>query len=346
MIRYGIVGCGHIARKHVEAITATEGAFLTAVCDQDKTRLSRWSRDGVKGYTDLGMMLREATVDVICICTPSGTHKEMTIQAAQAGKHIIVEKPMALTIADADKMIEVCKNQGVLLSVVHPNRFRPAMEALRHRVVEGAFGTFSHANATVRWNRDQDYFDQAPWRGTRAMDGGVLMNQAIHNLDLLLWMMGDVEEVSAYQATRLREIEVEDVMVSILRFKSGALGVIEAAVTLYPRNLEESLSLFGETGTAVVGGPTANWIKTWQFADLTPEEATEIVQQVGENPYGKPGHQCLIEDMTDAIQRGRQPLITGADGRRVLALVNACQRAALTGQRIRLDELTTGGISG
>ncbi|SFS33925.1 Gfo/Idh/MocA family protein [Marininema halotolerans] len=343
MIRYGIVGCGHIAKKHVEAIQATVDAELIAICDRDNNRLSRWLADGVRGYTDVETMLQESPVDVVCICTPSGTHAALTIQVAQAGRHVIVEKPMALSLADADRMIDVCREQGVNLAVVHPNRFRPAMEVLKKRVNEGAFGTFSHANATVRWNRDQAYFDQDPWRGTKEMDGGVLMNQAIHNLDLLIWMMGEVEEVSSYQATRLRDIEVEDVMVSVLRFRSGALGVIEAAVTLYPKNLEETLSLFGETGTAVVGGPTANWIQSWQFADLSQEEATETIQQITKNPYGKPGHQCLIEDMTTAIKMGRPPMITGEDGRRVLALVNACQQAAATGQPVRLDE-SIGGI--
>lgn len=339
VIRYGIIGCGHIAQKHVEAIQAVEGAHLAAVCDQDPARLKLFTGGEVDGYTDVGAILARPDLDVVNICTPSGLHGELTVQAAKAGKHVVVEKPMALTLEDADRMIRACQENGVFLCVVHPNRYRPAMVRLKEQVESGAFGTFSHANATLRWNRNQEYYDQAPWRGTRSMDGGVLMNQAIHNLDLLLWMMGEVEEVASYQATRLREIETEDTSVSILKFKNGALGVVEAAVTLYPRNLEESLSLFGEKGTAKVGGPTANWIQTWEFSDLPERKAQAVIQQVEKDPYGIPGHQCLIEDMTAAVRDGRQPLVTGKEGRRALSLVIACRQAAETGRPVQMEEI-------
>ncbi|GGE05027.1 oxidoreductase [Marinithermofilum abyssi] len=339
MIRYGIVGCGHIAKKHVDAIAAVKGAELTAVCDKDPDRLEPFLQEGVEGYTDLADMLQSDRLDVVNICTPSGLHPALTIQAAEAGKHVVVEKPMALTLEDADRMIEACEKNGVLLTVVHPNRFRPAMKELRRKMEEGAFGKLSHANATVRWNRNQEYYDQAPWRGTRALDGGVLMNQAIHNLDLLLWMMGEVEEVSSYHATRLRNIESEDTSVSVLRFKNGALGVIEAAVTIYPRNLEESLSVFGESGTAVIGGRTANWIKTWNFEGVSEEETEKTVQRIEEDPFGVPGHQCIIQDMTEAVKEGRQPVVSGEDGRRALALVIACQTAAETGKAVKMSDL-------
>src|SRR5690606_1284493 len=238
------------------------------------------------------------------------------------------EKPMALTMAEADRMIQACADNGVKLSVVHPNRFRPAIRELKKRLERGAFGKISHANATLRWNRNQSYYDQAPWRGTQAMDGGVLMNQAIHNLDLLLWTAGDVEEVASYQATRLRNIEAEDTSVSIVKFKNGALGVIEAAVTLYPRNLEESLSLFGETGRAVIGWLTANGIKPWKLADLAAEEDEELLQQVEADPFGLPGRQGSIQDMTAALRTRGEPMVTGEEGRRALGLVVACQTAA------------------
>jgi UDP-N-acetyl-2-amino-2-deoxyglucuronate dehydrogenase len=203
---------------------------------------------------------------------------------------------------------------------------------LRQRLETGSFGKIGHANATVRWNRNQAYYDQAPWRGTKAMDGGVLMNQAIHNIDLLLWMMGEVDEVSSYHATRIRNMEAEDTSVSIIRFQSGALGVLEAAVTIYPKNLEESLSIFGETGTAVIGGRTANWIKTWNFSDLSDEEALETIKRVEADPFGIPGHQCIIQDMTEAIKEDRNPVVSGKEGREALSLVIACQLAAETGK--------------
>jgi predicted dehydrogenase len=171
------------------------------------------------------------------------------------------------------------------------------------------------------------------------MDGGVLMNQAIHNMDLLLWMMGDVEEVSSYHATRVRDIEAEDTSVSVMRFKNGALGVLEAAVTIYPKNLEESLSIFGEKGTAIVGGPTANWIKQWKFEGISDEEAQNTVQRVEQDPFGIPGHQCIVQDMTDAIKEDRDPVVSGEEGRKVLSLVIACQQSAETGQPVRMASL-------
>ena len=185
---------------------------------------------------------------MVSICTPSGIHAPLTIQVAEAKKHVIVEKPMALTLEDADRMIDACEKNGVKMAVVHPDRFRPAVVELKKQLDNGAFGKIGHANATVRWNRNQAYYDQAPWRGTKAMDGGVLMNQAIHDMDLLLWMMGDIEEISSYHATRIRDIEAEDTSVSVIGFKNGSLGVLEAAVTIYPKNLEESLSIFGGKG--------------------------------------------------------------------------------------------------
>lgn len=339
MLRFAIVGCGHISKKHAAGIEVVENAELVAVCDTDQQRMDAFLRDGVKGYTRYQELLADPKVDVVNICLPTGLHADFTIQAAEAGKHVIVEKPMALSLDDADRMIEACQKNGVKLAVVHPNRFRPAVLKLRERLEAGAFGKLGHANATVRWNRNDAYFAQAPWRGTKSMDGGVLMNQAIHNMDLLLWMMGDVEEVTTYHATRIRKIETEDTSVSVLRFKNGALGVLEAAITLYPKNLEETLSIFGETGTAVIGGPTANWIKTWRFADLTDEEAERDIQEVEKDPYGLPGHQWIIQDMVDAVVEGREPIVSGKEGRHVLQLVLACQQSAEKQKPIRLDSL-------
>lgn len=339
MLRYAIVGCGHIAKKHVAGIEAVDQAKLVAVCDTDEQRMAEFIEWGAKTYTSYQALLADKEIDVISICLPTGLHADFTIQAAEAGKHVIVEKPMALNLQDADRMIRACQENDVKLAVVHPNRFRPAVMALRERIESGAFGKIGHANATVRWNRNDAYFAQAPWRGTKAMDGGVLMNQAIHNMDLLLWMMGDAEEVTTYAATRLREIETEDTSVSVIRFKNGALGVLEAAVTLYPKNLEESLSIFGETGTAVIGGPTANWIKTWKFADLPAEQTEQLIQRVAEEPFGVPGHECIIQDMTEAVLNQREPIVSGEAGRHVLKLVLACQESAETKRPVQLDSL-------
>ncbi|MCS1352255.1 Gfo/Idh/MocA family protein [Mechercharimyces sp. CAU 1602] len=338
MIRYGIVGCGHIASAHIQAITKAKGAVLTALCDRDPKRLAVYKDEGVALYTDFEEMVRTAPVDVINICTPSGLHAEQTVIAAEAGKHVIVEKPMALTLADADRMISICKQKEVKLAVVHPHRFRPAMVVLKQMIERGGFGSLSHVNATLRWNRNQDYYDQAQWRGTKELDGGVLMNQAIHNIDLLLWLVGDVEEVSSFQATQVRDIEAEDTAVSILRFQNGVLGIVEAAVTVYPRNLEESIHLFGSDGTAQVGGPTAHYLHTWQFCNIPESEQQSLLDQVQVDPYGKPGHLHIIEDMTAAIRDHRSPLISGEEGRKALQLIVACYQSHAQKQTIRLSK--------
>lgn len=337
MIQFAIVGCGHIAKKHVEAIKNTPGAELVAVCDTNPQRLQEYITEyGVKGYTDLGELLKDDSIDVVNICTPSGYHAPLAVQAANGGKHVIVEKPIALTLEDADAIIEACQRNGVKLSVVHPNRFRPAIKVLKQAMEEGRFGKLSHANATVRWNRNEDYYKQAPWRGTKALDGGVLMNQAIHNIDLLLWMMGDAEEVSSFSATRLRNIEAEDVSVGILRFKNGALGVVEAAVTIYPRNLEETLSIFGESGTVKIGGVTANRIETWKMESYSDDKIADLIATIEQDPMGKPGHQCIIEDMVEAIKEDRDPVVTGEDGKKALNVILALYQSAEENRPVKL----------
>ncbi|MDP4164962.1 MAG: Gfo/Idh/MocA family oxidoreductase, partial [Bacillota bacterium] len=272
MINFALVGMGHIAKKHMEAIERSEGAQLLAICDTNPARLEMES-DNVKKYTDLVNMLEEnPEIDVVSICVPSGLHARLTKIVAEHKRHIIVEKPMSLKLQDAVDMVRYAEENGVKLAVVHPNRFRPAIQKLREKMDAGSFGKLSHANATVRWNRNQAYYDQAEWRGTKEFDGGVLMNQAIHDLDLMLWLMGPVVSVQAMAATRLRKIETEDVAAAVVQFENGALGVIEAATTVYPKNLEESLAIFGETGSAKISGQNANYIETWDFEDVSAEE--------------------------------------------------------------------------
>lgn len=338
-MNFAIVGCGHIAKKHAEAIEHIEGANLVAVCDKVPQAMDEYVKKyGAKPYENLTDMLNDPSIDVVNICTPSGLHALIAVEVAKAKKHVIVEKPIALTLEDADLIINTCKENNVKLAVVHPNRFRPVVQELKKLMDEGRFGKLSHANATVRWNRNQAYYDQAPWRGTKALDGGVLMNQAIHNLDLLIWLMGDVEEVYSMSATRLRNIEAEDVSTGVVRFKNGALGVVEAATTIYPKNLEESLSIFGETGTAIIGGTTATQFNHLVIESLNDEETNAIIEKVKANPLGKPGHQCIIEDMILAIQEDREPIVNGEDGKRALQLVLAFYESAEKKQRVIIDE--------
>ncbi|MEH7124295.1 Gfo/Idh/MocA family oxidoreductase [Bacillus sp. JJ1503] len=336
MINFAIVGMGHIANKHIEAIEKAENANLFAICDTNPARLEM-DNPNVKKYTDLQKMLEEnPEIHVVNICVPSGLHARLTKIVAENGRHIIVEKPMSLKLQDAEDMIQYANDHGVKLAVVHPNRFRPAIQKLREQMDAGAFGKLSHANATVRWNRNQAYYDQAEWRGTKEFDGGVLMNQAIHDLDLMLWLMGPVESVQAMAATRLRKIETEDVAAAVVQFKNGALGVIEAATTIYPKNLEESLAIFGETASVKISGRNANFIETWDIEGVSEEDADKIKNEIKADPFGKPGHQCIIEDMVLAVQENRNPIVTGEDGLAPVKLILAILESAETGKKVVL----------
>ncbi|MBM4760892.1 Gfo/Idh/MocA family oxidoreductase [Bacillus sp. B15-48] len=336
MLNFAIVGCGHIAKKHAEAIQKADGANLIAVCDSDPSKMEEFiSLYGIKGYVLLEDLLNNSDVDVVNICTPSGFHASIAVKVAEAKKHIVVEKPIAMTLEDTDAIIDACRNNNVKLSVVHPNRFRPVMIKLKEVMENEALGKISHANATVRWNRNQQYYNQAGWRGTKEFDGGVLMNQAIHNLDLILWLMGDIDEVYSMEATRLRNIESEDVSTGVIRFKNGALGVVEAATTIYPSNLEETISVFGETGSIKIGGKTASLIEYWNLKNMSETETDDIIENVKIDPIGKPGHQCIIEDMVGAVTEDREPIVTGLDGRKALELVLAFYESAKTNKPVK-----------
>jgi len=323
MIRFAIVGWGHVARKHKEAIERIEGAQMVAACDVNPDRLLELSSlPGIRCFTNMSVMLEAMPdIDAVSICTPSGLHAELAIAAARAGKHVLIEKPIAMTLEQTDAIIKEAAVRQVKVGVVHPNRFRPAIRTLKHAIEQGVFGKISHVNATVRWHRGQAYYDQAPWRGTKAMDGGVLMNQAIHSLDLMQWLAGPVVEVKPMVSTRIRRMETEDVAVAALRFADGALGIVEAAITIYDKNLEESISIFGEHGCAIIGGPTANWIKHWNCASQSQEEIKLLINEVEQDPYGLPGHQMIIQDMVCAILEDREPIVTAQDGRDALKLV-------------------------
>ncbi len=329
-LNFGIIGCGRIAYKHAEAIKKNEKANLLYVCDIIEERAVDYkNKYGAERYfTDYHEMLEMPDLDVVNICTPSGMHAEMGIAAAKAGKHVIVEKPMALSSIDADALINACDENRVKLAVCFQNRFNPPVQKLRRALEEGRFGKLTHASAVVRWFRPQDYYDQASWRGTWAMDGGCLMNQSIHNIDLLQWMMGPVESVFGYTANNFRKIEAEDVGVAVLKFKNGALGVIEASTTIYPENLEETLAIFGEKGTVMLGGIAVNKIETWKFAD-SQDENLEMEQQDVPNVYGF-GHDALIEDFIRAVIEDRRPYIDGREGIKSLRIVLGIYHSAVS----------------
>lgn len=335
-MKFAIIGCGFIAKKHVEAIQNIEQAQLVAVCDQVPELMEIYSeRYGANAYTDLNQMLIEEEIDIVCICTPSGSHATIAEQVAAHKKHIIIEKPIAMTLEETDRILSATEQNGAKLAVVHPNRFRPVARKLKELLDEDKLGKISHALCIVNWNRGQEYYDQAPWRGTKAYDGGVLMNQAIHNLDLLLWYLGEPAEVFSMEATRLRDIEAEDVSTGVIRFESGVLATVQASTTVYPKNYEESITLFGEKGTVKIGGANALYFETLTIQDVDENIIEKTMNEVKENPLGRPGHEEIIEDMMKAIQENREPAVAGVDGRNAVELVLAFYKSAERNESIK-----------
>jgi len=276
-------------------------------------------------------------IDVVNILTPSGDHAAHTVALAQYKKHIVVEKPMALTIDDADRMIEACDRAGIQLFVVKQNRYNYPVQKLRAALDEDRFGKLVLGTVRVRWCRDQKYYDQDPWRGTWRYDGGVLANQASHHVDLLEWMMGDVESVFAKSATQLVQIETEDTAVVVLKFRNGALGVIEATTATRPKDLEGSISILGERGTVEIGGFAVNEMKVWNFTDDRPEDA-EVVSRYRQNPpdvYGF-GHVEYLKNVINSIRNNTRALVDGLEGRRSLELITAIYESIETGREVFL----------
>jgi predicted dehydrogenase len=315
-----------------------KGATLAAVCDLVPDRANALSaKYGVPAFTDMHAMMGATALDAVAILTESGSHAEHTLELAPYGKHIIVEKPMALTLDDADAMIRACDRYGAKLFVVKQNRFNVPVVKTRQALEAGRFGKLILGTVRVRWCRRQEYYDQAPWRGTWALDGGVLTNQASHHVDLLEWMMGSVESVHALSSTALADIEAEDTAVAVLRFKNGALGVIEATTATRPADIEGSLSLLGSNGTAVIGGFAVNQLHTWKFETSLPGD-DEVLSKYSVNPpsvYGF-GHQAYYEHVIDCITNGSPALVDGLEGRRSLELITALYESVETGLPVKL----------
>lgn len=321
-MNFAIVGCGFIAKKHADAIKNIKGAKLIAVCDKvSELMLPYVEEHRAEAYEDFEKMLQNPNIDIVNICTPSGSHVVLAELAAKYKKHIIVEKPIAMTLEETERIISSAKDNNVKLAVVHPNRFRPVALKLKEILDSGKLGKISHALCIVNWNRGQQYYDQAPWRGTKAFDGGVLMNQAIHNLDLLLWYLGKPIEVVSMDATRFRNIEAEDVSTGIIRFETGVLATVQAATTVYPRNYEESITIFGEKGTVKIGGTNALYFKDLIVEGISDTEVLEIKESIEKDPWGITGHQNILADMMEAIRMNKKPAVTGEDGKAALSIV-------------------------
>lgn len=339
MMRFAIVGCGRIVKKHLEALQEIQNAKLVAVCDVLEAQAKKVGEScNIPYYTNYDEMLTQEDVDVVTILTPSGMHAKHTIDIVNKyKKHIVVEKPMALRLEDADRMIEACDQNGVRLFVVKQNRYNLPVQKLREALEAGRFGKLVMGTVRVRWCRTQEYYDQESWRGTWSLDGGVMTNQASHHIDLLEWMMGEVEEVYAKTATQLVNIETEDTGVAVLKFTNGALGIIEATTATRPKDLEGSISILGENGSVEIAGFAVNEMKVWQFKDMH-EEDRNIVQTLNEQPpnvYGF-GHKRFLEHVIDCIENNKKALVDGLIGRKSLELINAIYESAETGLPVKM----------
>lgn len=340
-LRFALQGCGRISSKHAQALSGNvTGAELVAVCDINSDKARRMGEQyrvpWFCGVDDMIGAMGDG-IDVINILTPSGLHAQHTLQAARCGKHVVVEKPMALTLNDADKMIRTCDEYGVKLFVVKQNRYNYPIQKLREAIEEGRFGKLVLGTVRVRWCRKQDYYDQAAWRGTWELDGGVFSNQASHHVDLLEWMMGDVESVFAKSATRLVNIETEDTGVVVLHFANGALGVIEATTATRPVDLEGSISVLGENGTVEISGFAVNEMKTWNFIDER-ESDKDAIDKYKQNPpdvYGF-GHVAYLQNVVDSIKTGKRALVDGLEGKKSLELITAIYESIETGKEVFL----------
>lgn len=340
MLKFGLVGCGRIAKRHADLLARgrVHGAMLAAVCDTDFERARRLGKQfGASYFDNMHDMLRGAELDVVSVLTPSGVHAQNVMELAPYRKHIVVEKPMALRLGDADRMIAACAEHGVKLFVVKQNRFNIPVVKLREALNEGRFGKIFLGTVRVRWSRDQAYYDQDAWRGTWALDGGVLANQASHHIDLLEWMMGDIESVFAMGMTALANIETEDTAIATLKFKSGALGLVEATTAVRPKDLEGSLSILGEKGTVEIGGFAVNEMKTWNFVEARPGDDL-VTSKYSVNPpnvYGF-GHQAYYEHVVECISGNGMALVDGREGRRSLELISAIYESIETSRQVRL----------
>ena len=339
-LKFALVGCGRIAKRHSELLGFDQinGAKLVAVCDNVTQKTERIAEKfDVPAYNNMDKMMQSESIDVVVVLTPSGLHAEHVINLSKYGKHIMVEKPMALTVEDTENMIYACDANNIKLFVIKQNRFNVPVVKLREALDAGRFGKLTLGTVRVRWARHQAYYDQDPWRGTWAMDGGVLTNQASHHVDMLEWMMGDVESVFAKMTTALADVETEDTAIVTLKFKNGALGIIEATTATRPTNLEGSISILGEHGTVVVGGVAVNEMQTWVFED-EQEGDSSVLEEFSVNPpnvYGF-GHQAYYEHVVDCIVNGSANLVDGLQGRKSIELINAIYESAETGKEIFL----------
>jgi len=343
-MKYALIGCGRIAANHIKA-AKNNGLELAAVCDTVPENMeSLLTKHGLQEdssigrYTDYKRMIEEIHPVLAGIATESGSHAKIALFCIDRGVNCIIEKPIAMSMEDADEIVRCSEEKGVKVSACHQNRFNVAVQETRKALEAGRFGKLSHGSVHVRWNRNQNYYAQAPWRGKWACDGGALMNQCIHGIDLLRWMFGDeAEEVYGVTRQRLHPyLEAEDIGMAVVKFKNGAIATIEGTTNVYPQNLEETLYIFGETGTVKIGGKSTNNIDVWDFADETDKDsANKNLQEATSNVYGN-GHTSLYADMIEAVQNDRKPYVDAAAGRNALEIVLAIYKSQKEGIPVKL----------
>lgn len=337
-IRFALVGCGRISGNHFDSLAHhREKAELVAVCDTDLSALeAAVAQTRASGFESLAALLEGSDADVVVLATPSGLHASQAIQAAEAGRHVITEKPMATRWEDGKRMVQACDRAGVRLFVVKQNRQNATLRLLKGALEKGRFGRLYMVNVNVFWTRPQSYYDSARWRGTWEFDGGAFMNQASHYVDLLDWLVGPVESVQAYTATLARNIEVEDTGVVSVKWRSGALGSMNVTMLTYPRNLEGSITIIGEKGTVRVGGVAVNEIQHWSFEDA--EAGDETVKRANYEPssvYGA-GHRAYYDNAIRVLRGAVAPDTDGREGLRTLELLIAIYLSARDGRRVSL----------
>lgn len=343
-MKYALIGCGRIAKNHIMA-AVNNNLEIVAACDLEKKNIidvlvrgGYPTLESVKQYTDYKKMIEENEIELVAIATESGSHAEIAIYCIEQGIHVIIEKPIAMSMKDADEIVKKSEECGVKVCACHQNRFNIAVQKLRNAIEKKRFGKLSHGSINIRWNRNKGYYEQAPWRGTWEYDGGTLMNQCIHGIDLLRWMFGDeVDEV--YGVTRQQfhsYLEAEDIGMAVVKFKNGAIATIEGTTNVYPQNMEETLYVFGERGTVKIGGTSTNNIDVWDFDTEIAEDAeNKGLEEVTSNVYGN-GHTSLYQDMIEAIREDRLPYVDAKAGRNAVEMILAIYKSQKEGKPVKL----------
>jgi predicted dehydrogenase len=340
-VGFGIIGCGIIAPYHIRGIKEVPQAELVAVCDEKKEKAQKLGKENNAAYfTDYQEMLKRSDINVVCICTPSSLHPLQAIAAAEAGKHIITEKPMAITLKGADKMIAACRKNNVKLGVIFQRRVSDVFRKAKEGVDKGEIGKLILGDAYIKYYRSQEYYDSAGWRGTWKFDGGgALMNQCIHLIDLLSWFMGPVDTIYGYAATLARKIEVEDTSVAVLKFKNGALGVIEGTTSIFPSTIPHRIELHGHKGSILIEGED---IRMWVVEDNEGKDRDRLAElkksgKTSLKPFDfNKGHFEQIKDMVDAIKEDREPIVNGEEGRKSIEIILAIYKSSRTGKPVKL----------